>query len=32
MYFCGGPENTPTAAQYDALRSFYNSVAASPRS
>ena len=28
MYFCGGPDNAPTAAQYDALRKFYNSVAA----
>jgi len=32
MYFCGGPANVPTVAQYDALRRFYNSVAASPGS
>jgi hypothetical protein len=32
MYFCGGPQNVPTVAQYNALRRFYNSVAASPRS
>lgn len=28
IYFCGGPENAPTVAQYDALRRFYHSVAA----
>jgi hypothetical protein len=28
IYFCGGAENAPTAAQYDALRKFHNSVAA----